>query len=179
MDHRNELDHWASVWDKACKKDLFPSKAEDIVPSANQADQSFFGVHSRADDAPSVPSAPDAAYWNKVYKMSNNSGDAPDVIQESVKAISLKQSPNPIKPATVGADQDLTAAGLDATFSEKDIEDLSVLKVKLHELQDKLNEFEGRGENSKKFETQITKLKAQIDGLSDSLTRSFYLKEQK
>jgi hypothetical protein len=40
-----------------------------------------------------------------------------------------------------------------------------------------LSEFEGRGENGKKFESQIAKIKTQIDELSDSMTRSFSVKD--
>lgn len=176
MDYRKELDHWAGVWDKALEKNLFPKTPEASPPSALNGTESFFGLKSRAEDAPTSPSEPDAAYWNKVYHMSKDSGfgKAPDILSESVKA---KDAPNPVKANTVGSDQDLTPESLDATFSEKDIEDLSVLKVKLHELQDKMNEFEGRGENSKKFESQISKIKSQIDELSSSLTRSFDFKD--
>jgi hypothetical protein len=177
MDFKKDLEHWAKIWDKAVEKKIFPQK-EEIIPSAQQTKNSFFGLINRPDDAPEAPLAPDVEYWNKVYKMSTHAGSAPDILSENAKEMEdiLNKNPNPIKKDTVGVDQDLTPESLSATFSEKDIEDLSVLKVKLHELQSKLNEFEGRGDNSKKFEDQITKLKKQIDDLSNSLNISFNYK---
>ena len=177
MDHKQELLHWAKVWDKALEKNLFP-KTEESVPSSMNANNSFFGLQSRSEDAPLAPLAPDAAYWNKVYQKSKSTGPgvAPDILSEAVvsdKIKAVQDNPNPIKLSTVGMDQDVTPEALDATFSEKDIEDLAELKNKLFELENKLNEFEGRGENAKKFESQIAKVKSQISALSDSMTHSF------
>ena len=181
MDHMKDLLHWASVWDKALEKNLFPKAEQNIVPSAQNGTESFFGLKSRSDYAPESPSAPDAEYWNKVYQKSKHTGPgaAPEIFSESVASNVkiVKDNPNPIKLSTVGADQAPTPEAIDTTFSEKDIEDLAELKTKLHELNSKLSEFEGRGENGKKFESQIAKIKTQIDELSDSMTRSFSVKD--
>lgn len=179
MDHRQELNHWAKVWDKALEKNVFPIKQEENVPSAQNGSEDFFGVTSRYEDESEI-SVPDAAYWNKIYQKSKETGPgvAPDVLSESVEdnLKIVKDNPNPVKLSTIGPDQNVTPEALDATFSEKDVEDLADLKTKLFELENKINEFESRGENAKKFESQIAKIKTQIAELSDSMTRSFSVK---
>ena len=85
----------------------------------------------------------------------------------------IAQSANPIRVASVGKNQDLNPQSLGLTFSQQDIEELAEMKVKLHTLQDQLNSFEGRGQNGKKFESQIETLKQKIDELSDAMTTGF------
>lgn len=180
-DDRDEIQKWANVWDKAVEKGIFDGAPKPPTPSSNLGDHSFFGpTNSNSTDS---ISAPDAEYWKNVYSLSNNSGDYIDpmeMITEVAKAknpemgniaSAMAHSPNPVRPDTIGKDQEQ----FDMTFTEKDIEDLSELKIQLHAMEDKINDFEGRGENAKKYENQITTLKKKIDDLSDSLSRSFYL----
>jgi hypothetical protein len=88
-------------------------------------------------------------------------------------AQAILQTPNPIRAHTVGKDQALEPGPLGLTFSEKDIEALSEMKIQLHDLECKLNEFEGLGKNGSKFEKEIKTLKEKIDDLSNSMGQAF------
>jgi len=146
---RDDLDKWTAQWDKAQADGVF----EDSPKQIQQLDLSPDG----------------ATDWQKAN---------PELLQEDNKdagnvAASIAQSPNPVRQSTAGKDQELEPGPLGLTFSEKDIEDLSELKIKLHNLQDKLNTFEGRGENSTKFESQINSVKDKIEELSTAMTQAF------
>lgn len=78
---------------------------------------------------------------------------------------------NPIHASTVGMDQELSYRGLGHTYTDEDFKDLEALKITLHDLQAKLCDFEGRGENGKKFESQIANIKTKINELSDSMSQ--------
>ena len=89
------------------------------------------------------------------------------------KAKAMAQSANPIRATSVGMDQEMENGALGLTFTPQDIEELSTLKGKLHDLQVKLSTYEGKGESGKRFESQIQSLVRKINELSDSLSQSF------
>lgn len=93
-------------------------------------------------------------------------------------ADSVVGSANPIRHSSTGADQDMSGKALGNTFTPEDIEILGQLKTKLHDLESKLNSFEGRGENGKKFESQIADVKKKINELSDALNKGWSISQQ-
>jgi hypothetical protein len=170
MKHYNDreaIQHWVEKYEKAVKDGKLegaPTPRQDVErPTQNLEGQSqiwqqYAGVGSTNSSDQAI--------------MPDDSG----LLQEDNKDVgnaaqSILQSPNPVRTHTVGPDQDLSATSMGLTFSEKDIEDLAELKLQLHSLQDKLNAFEGRGENSSKFENQINEVKTKIDELSTILNQ--------
>lgn len=178
-----DIERLTKIWEKAQEKNIF-GQEEKTAPVNNSG--GFFG--QQMDFTPTAgPSAAEVENWNKTVKMSNYWNEPIDQINEERKAHAkkiqeaanpylkdVKTSPNPVALSTAGPDSEQ----IDATFNEKDIEDLSALKNKLHELNSKLCEFEGLGKEAKKFESQINGVKKQIEELSNAMTRSFYDKER-
>jgi hypothetical protein len=78
---------------------------------------------------------------------------------------------NPIFMNTIGKDQDLKPAQMDATFSEQDVEDLAEMKMKLYDLENKINAADSLSKAGK-YKTQLENLKNQIDDLSDRMCRT-------
>jgi hypothetical protein len=183
MDFMQDLERLSKIWEKAQEKNIFGDVPK---PQVNNTAGGFFG--QQVDFTPTAgPSAADSENWNKVVQMSNHWNAPVDQINESRKILAKKiqeaanpylkdaaTSPNPVAPSTAGPDSEQ----IDATFNEKDIEDLSALKNKLHELHSKLCEFEGTGKDAKKFETQMNSVKKEVENLSNAMTRSFYVKER-
>lgn len=157
-----QLEDWAAKWEQAQKKNIFP-KREDFSPSAKSAETTFFGTLSKAPSG--AIKDVDAKYWKDVYRQSTGS----QVLTEDKKILRT----NPVHQSSIGPDTDLSSAAMGLTFTEDDIEELSKLKLKLHDLENQLNEFEGRGENAKKFESQISSVKKKIADLSDSFGKEF------
>lgn len=180
---KDQLEDWAKKWEDAQKTDDFkPAPAAHIPSPQTYSDDSFFGpINSQPTE---LINECDARYWNALYALSKDSNtrevdvtnifeavDNKENIGDTAKA--MADSPNPVYPNTTGTDQELTARSLGGTFTEKDILELAELKLKLHELQDKLNSSEGKGEAGNKFVTKIHAIAQQIDELSTGLTQEF------
>lgn len=171
----DNFEKWVSQWDAAQQKGIFDAPKKDHVPSANNRQGSFFG--GLAQNAPSeeVPQE-DTDSWNSIYRGSRDYGKELDldgyeeVIQEETAVETKKKSANPITAASLGMDQDVkNPASVGATYDIDQLQNLEGLKLKLHNLLSKLNDFEGRGESAAKFESKIQSLQKQIDELSSSL----------
>lgn len=93
-------------------------------------------------------------------------------------ADTIANTANPIRHNTTGPDQELNDKSLGTTFTPEDLEALGELKLKLHDLEAKLSSFEGRGENGKKFESQIIAVKKKIEELSDALNKGWSISQQ-
>jgi hypothetical protein len=150
MSEQDDMDfeRWTGLWEKAAQSGKF---SNETTPTKMNNSGGFFGEPVAFDPA-NGPSADDSAEWNKIYKMTNHWNEPPTHFNESATKVVPDSEDN------------------GETFNEKDIEDLASLKAKLHEIQVKFCEFEGRGQNSKKFESQITSVKKQIDDLSNKMT---------
>jgi hypothetical protein len=185
----NDFEKWQADWDAALKTDAFKDQ-KPANPSAATGFTDFFGVSSSKN---SNTKEPDAEYWNNLYGLSNeyapdanniedDSNDVDDdhlegdLMQEEVHvepktmAKAMAQSPNPIRPSSIGMDQDVkNPISLGATYDVADLQSLETLKVKLHGLLDKLNGIEGLAGTGAKLESQIASLQKQIDEISDGL----------
>ena len=193
---REELEKWAQIIEKATAEGKFKNAA-NVTPSPKTSEESFFGLQNTHPT--DRPTDQDVKYWNQVTKKAENPSvlneaidpklvktwrrmvglsTKEDVVVESTEDVanvakSIAQTPNPIRQNTVGMDQALEPGSLGLTFSEEDIKNLDALKIQLYEMECKLNDFEGRGQNASKFEKQIQALKAKIDELSTAMTQSF------
>lgn len=191
-----DFDKWTGQWEKAMDDGLFDGAPDQLSPSRQSTTPSFFGPIDMNDTA-EVKDC-DAEYWNKVYKMSDNSGQAPDVIltenkweptpdggktaipdkrgiadaTEVAKVVqAMAKSPNPIRQASAGKDQALEPQQLSQTFSEEDIAKLHELKIQLHNAQVLLSVHDMEGKSPKSQEDKIATLKAKVDDLSDTMTQ--------
>lgn len=170
---QDDFNKWCDQWDKALEQGIFKDAPKPHVPTSQIEPGSFFGLRN-THSQPEVNDC-DVEYWKQVHELSTGQ---PSLLQEQLvvdtKAIAkyaqaAARSPNPVRANTIGKDQNLEPGPLGVTFSEKDIETLSELKLQLYELTSKMATFEGEGESAKKLESQIVNLKDQIDEFSDTL----------
>jgi hypothetical protein len=157
---KDEFDDLVSKWDKALESDIF--KPGPALPST--ADQtsinSFFGpMHANPTDQ--IKDV-DAKYWNAIHSASSGVDSPMERIDEVHSLKSIVEDPNPVRKGTEGKDQELTSIG--ATFSEDDIQGLADMKLKLHDLENKVATME-----DKDYSSQIKKLIFKIDELSDKM----------
>jgi hypothetical protein len=185
----NDFEKWQDQWDDALKTDAFKDQ-KPAAPSAATGFTDFFGMSS--DKSSDKANVSDTEYWNNLYGLSkeyapdeNDLGNQydddhleGDLMQEDVKvdpktmARAMASSANPIKPSSIGIDQDVkNPVSLGSTYDISDLQNLESLKVKLHGLLDKLNGLEGLADTSAKLESQIVSLQKQIDEISDGLSQ--------
>jgi hypothetical protein len=190
---KDSIDKWADMWEKAQKEGIFKDAPKPHIPSPQTAVDSFFGG---SDNKPSERlDEVDAKYWKAVAKLSDNHSFKPELISEVLKekkvdeaviakkdvsdmANAVASSANPIRHSSTGSDQEMNDKSLGNTFSPEDIKALEELKFKLHDLESKLNSFEGKGDNGKKFESQIASVKKKIEELSDALSKGWSISQQ-
>lgn len=146
MNSKEQFDKWVSDWDSAVKGGFLDKAA---INGADEETEAEVGVSADSE-----------------------------LIQEEVKvnpkdmAKAMVNSPNPIKPHTMGMDQDMTdPVSMGATYDVADLEQLNDLKVKLHGLLDKLNTMHGFGEATSKLESKIAEVQKQIDEISNGLSK--------
>jgi len=182
-ENREQFDKWTDMWEKAQESDAFKSAPKPPEPSQQTSDNSFFGLQNThpTDEIKDV----DSTYWNQVHQAAAHGDLAPDPLDNAESVISearKKQIPgdkvsnqttgeNPIRASSIGMDQEMEPRALGVTFTPEEIEELTDLKTKLHELQDKKNTAEGKGSSGKRFESQIQSLWDKIEDLSDTLNQ--------
>jgi len=181
---RDDFDSWCDKWDKAQEDGVFDDAPSHFAPSQQTAQTNFFGAVD-ADPTADVDDV-DAKYWNQVYHMSDHQGMAPgpldadkdSLLQEdkgsdvAKVANVIADSPNPIRPNTIGPDQDMGPDSLGVTFNDKDLEQITEVKLKIHELEDKLNSLEGVGKKAKGVEGKIKGLREKLEDLSTALSHT-------
>lgn len=185
---QDQFYNWLALWDKAVKED--PNFSEKTESKANKG-ESFFGVltESKNPSVKSDPKNPDAGYWNLLinltekYGIKNSTSLINDYLenklQEDTKADfkkvakAVSDSPNKVKPDTVGSDQDLdNLVSLGATYTPEDIEELTKMKEELNELILKVQQMEFEGKNSDSLKKSIDKLNDKIDELSTRMGKT-------
>jgi hypothetical protein len=186
--YKDSIDKWEEMWAKAQADGIFKDAPKPPMPSPQTADDSFFGPKDtkpteRLDEV-------DAKYWLAVAKLSDTHSFRPELIPELLKethmdkkqlgdiADTVAHAANPVRAGSTGPDQEMVDKSLGNTFTPEDLQALSDLKLKLHDLESKLSSFEGRGDNGKKFEAQITAVKNKINELSDALNKGWSISPQ-
>jgi len=102
-----ELEKWMDVWDKAQEKGIFPTepKEQEINPQVYQTD--YFGnVRKTGKETVSLNEC-DAKYWQQVYKLSNHSGEAPDILKEQTSKIDGIGTEEPLASQPQGKTRDV------------------------------------------------------------------------
>jgi len=173
MDVRNDLEKYADQWQKALADGVF---ADAPKPPKPVPQEDFFGQYPTLDVEETLNEV-DAKYWNQVYRLSQNAGDAPDILSEDARptetelkdfAKAVSSAANPIYPSSIGKDQDVSVT---PNWTDgKELTELAELKANLEKLESKLNAEEAMGKDGKSIHSKIESLKKQIDELSDSLT---------
>lgn len=182
----NDLQTWADKWDKAVNDRVFDTSNQPPVVSKQVHTPDFFNVnvdHSEEDGSLNE----DAKYWVDLYNKTNRfkrpteksiKSPSSQVIKENL-AVDAKSmvntmasSPNPVRASSIGKDNgEDSPVAVGTTYGVEEFEKLEDLKIKLHNLIDKLNGFDAMGKASK-LESQIQSVKKQIDEISDGLSKS-------
>lgn len=186
--YKDSIDMWADIWEKAQKDGIFDDAPKAPVPASQTSDNSFFGL-SQSNSGNDLNNV-DTDYWKQVYDLSAQGRDHDEIMQEMLKPDTnrplvtdkeelgkmtsrMAASPNPIPAWTVGPDSQPLPGETAPSYTEEDLNKLSTLKGKLHDLQDKVATLEAKGEKAKKFDEQMSSLMKQIDALSDLVAGTF------
>lgn len=179
-DIRTDLEKYQDQWEKALKDGVFADAPKEQRPGQGTMKPNWFG-HSSVED--SEIEQEEAEDWENLYNMTDPDykGEGEELIQEESEAptdklkkaaIRTANSHNPVHPDSLGHDQDVVVTQ-NWGFGGKEIEELAEMKIKLEQLESKLNAEEGLGgKKAKSISEQIKSLRKQIDGLSDSLNGS-------
>lgn len=185
MKHENDLhdlNQWADQYQAAIEHGVFDDAPKPPSPTPQTADVSFFGpVDTDPTDAATEA---DSEYWQRLHETMSGLGGYADPLELSentgevksdaaAKAQAIAQSPNPVKPGSIGMDQDVhDPASTGQTYSQEDLEQLEELKVQLHDLESKLNAFDTEGKKTTGLEKRLTRLKKRINDMSDDMGHS-------
>jgi protein subunit release factor A len=165
-DIRSDLEKYTDQWEKALKDGVF----DDAPKSPSPRHTDWFG-HSTSASETEINDE-EAEYWKQ---MMDEGGE--ELIQEEneptkdqLKKMNsrLANSHNPVHPDNLGNDQDVIV-NQNWAVGGKEIEELAEMKVKLEELESRLNADEAMLKPTVKVTEQIKNLKKQIDELSNSL----------
>jgi len=174
---KDQLEDWAKKYQDALDNGILesPKEAEYVTPQTSDHN-SFYGMQNTK--ASSEIRDADAQYWNKIGQVmdydGNLDGDLVDLISESddkkelsQSAAAIASSPNPVRVASVGVDQD-SETSMGQTWTPEDLNKLNDLKIQLHDIESKLASLEDDSDKVK-YES----LKKQISELSDNLGKTF------
>lgn len=187
MENYDEFEKWVAIWEKASKEEEFKGVSVDKANDINL--ESFFGIITENKDNKNVDSKSiDAKYWTDLLNLQTRYGNDKNVLSDYLKgkltneevdlptkdfAAAITKAANPIKPNSVGMDQDpKNLVSLGCTYTAEDLAKLEDLKKDMYDLITKLNQAELQGEDSKKLKTKSEELQKEIDELSDKMTRS-------
>lgn len=187
MKDNDQFEKWCSAWAEISKQEEFkPPAIPKELDFGGVNNGSFFGVITENKDV-DIKSV-DSKYWLDLLNLHTKYGKDVNVlndyldgkltneeinlpIKDFTKAVTT--SPNPIKPSSVGMDQDPNnLVSLGTTYTNEDLAKLENLKNDLYELLLKLNQSELEGETSKKMKTKLEDLQKDIDELSDKMTKT-------
>ena len=159
---KEDFDDFVDKWEKALQSDIFKPSPQLPSTAPQTSQNSFFGLH-QANPTDTINSS-DAEYWKAIHAVSDGVDSPMERIDELFSVKSIVMNPNPIRKGTEGKDQDLSDKSLGLTFSEEDIKNLADMKIKLHELENKVASM-----IDKDYSSQIKELIEKIDNLSDKM----------
>lgn len=170
-DMRSDLEKYQDQWEKALSDGVFDS-VEETPKSPVQ--NNWFGYSPDVSNTEIQDT--EADYWKKVLAGEEEGGSEELISEESeptkeeLKKMSSRvaNAHNPVSMQSLGNDQDVVVTQ-NWGVGGKEIEELSEMKVKLEQLESRLNAEEGMGKTGKSISEQINALKKQIDELSNSL----------
>lgn len=171
-----DFNNWCDMWEKAQEDEDFQKESPKVEPNPHR----------------------DADYWNAVYEKMNKYDDAPDLANPQILTEENQKDkitiPIPKKPnlstkelgdvaksaANAANPTTATSAGKDQDYKPNladvyQLEQLHDMKIKLYDLECKLNEKDALAQSKEgmKIQVQIEDIKRKIDELSDSITPDF------
>lgn len=158
---KDDFDGWVGKWDKAVADGIFKDPPKPPSTSTHTSDNSFFGL--RQDNPTDSINSSDADYWRAINAVADG---GVDMRIDETSEPTAEDASNPVRKGTEGPDSALTDAAIGVTFSEEDIKKLEEMKVKLHELENKIAAMD-----DKKYETQVKAMIEKIDDLSNKMCR--------
>lgn len=163
---KDDFDNWVDKWDKALADGVFKDAPKIPGTAPQTSHDSFFGLQ-QSNPTDSINSS-DADYWRAINAVADG-GVEMQRIDESDTGVSplASDGPNPVRRETEGPDQELEPRQLGLTFSEDDIRQLEEMKVKLHELENKIAAMDDKGD----YESRVKAMIDKIGELSDKMCR--------
>jgi hypothetical protein len=159
---KEDFDGWVDKWDKALKSGVFNDAPKIPSTAPHTSQDSFFGLQ-QTNPTDSIRSS-DADYWRAISSVADGGVEMQRIDESDAVSVDL---PNPVRKSTEGTDQDLKPAPLGLTFSEEDVRKLEEMKIKLHELENKIAAMEDKGD----YESQVKAMIDKIGELSDKMCR--------
>lgn len=167
QDFRSDLEKYQDQWEQALKDGVFKDAPKPAVPSHPD----WFG-HSQNVSDTEIDDV-DAEYWKQMMDEGGEEllQEETEPTKEELKKMTsrMANAHNPVFPQSLGNDQDVVVAQ-NWGVGGKEIEELAEMKIKLEQLESRLNAEEGMGKSGKSISEQIKNLKKQIDELSNSLS---------
>ena len=162
---KDDFDGWVDKWDKALKADIFKDAPKLPSTAPHTSDDSFFGIQ-QSNPSDSISSS-DASYWKAISSVADGGVDMQRIDESDMGVSPLAgDGPNPVRRETEGKDQQMDARPLGLTFDEEDIKSLEDMKVKLHELENKIASMDERD-----YGSQVKAMIDKIDELSNKMCR--------
>jgi hypothetical protein len=150
---KDDFENWVDKWDKALADGVFKDSPKIPSTAPQTSQDSFFGLQ-QSNPTDSINSS-DADYWRAISSVADGGVEMQRIDESDAVSVDL---PNPIRKSTEGADQDLKPGSLGITFSEDDIRQLEEMKVKLHELENKIAAMDDKGDYEAKVKSMIEKI---------------------
>lgn len=175
---KDDFEKYLSLWDQACAKeeekapklDVNPELYNEFIPKAENK--------GNLDDAIAryISGEVSKSYQPKEELLSEEDLTKPELAHA---ADVMGKNPNPLRPGTLGKDQNLNVT--QNWSSGKELEELARMKLDLHNLEDKLNtsDMQQTDANSDKIMNKIKQLKRDIDEISDLLPPDLFYNSNK
>jgi hypothetical protein len=164
------------MWEKAQNDEEFQKESPKVAPNPH-SDQGYWNaVYEKMtsyDDAPDIAAPEMITEENQKDKITVPTPIKPNLTDKEMGDVvkSKANAANPVNPASVGKDQDYKPNMADVY----QLEQLHDMKIKLYDLECKLNEKDALAKSKEgvKIQVQIEDIKKKIDELSDAITPNF------
>ena len=174
---RDDLAKLTQIWDDAQAKNIFAQSDKAAADARNAKQLNFFGQMPDVYDT--QINQDDMSQWNDVMKTMHDRyvGDDDNQLMTEEKTPSSDKvskhskvavnTHNPVYPDSIGKDNEINPVN---NFTNgEELDKLDAMKKELHALQAKMLGDEILGKDVKKFEKSISKIKDEIDNISDLL----------
>lgn len=165
--HRDDVGKWLNQWKTAQANGFDKPSSPRHTPSQQQYETNMFGMNiSKKSLKEEVVKPCDAKYWAEVYQLSKKygAGAVDELLRQPLREeVAIDAAPiekKLLKPELTSVDMP----------EVKELNDLHKLKIKLHDLLDRLNTMDAENKSTTKLESQIEALHKQIDELTVCLS---------
>lgn len=165
--NREDVGKWLDQWKTAQSNGFDKPSSPRHIPSEKIYETNLFGMNiSNKENKKVAVKDCDAKYWKEVYSLSKKygAGAVDELLNRPLREeVALDAAP---------VQQKLSKPELSPVDSPevKELNDLEKLKIKLHDLLDRLNTMDSENKSTTKLESQIEALHKQIDELTVCLS---------